>query len=58
MCGFAGYKLFGLPKDFHPEGTSWPGWQRNLGISDDQKTVVARRLSILDLSEAGNQPMH
>ncbi len=66
MCGIAGFmRSSGVPeRDRHPQ------WLENMGQAiihrgpdasgtwlDDRIALVHRRLSILDLSEAGNQPM-
>lgn len=65
MCGLAGYIRFGEPEPqaeqlaaamgqaiFHRGPDAGSHWY------DNQIMLVHRRLSILDLSEAGTQPMH
>lgn len=66
MCGIAGF----LRRPELPEGSCHRQWLESMGQSiihrgpdasgtwlDDGVALVHRRLSILDLSEAGNQPM-
>lgn len=66
MCGFAGF--FRSPS--LPDRQSHDGWLDDMGTAirhrgpdaggqwqDERMALVHRRLSILDLSEAGNQPM-